>query len=767
MKYNLATRSVHNIPNNKKKSLSPLNNLESINFKIQTPLFKIFMDNNKHKKIHLMKYSINNSKEEKSNKKYEKKYTYIKNNNIYNNPQLIIYKILDAKYNINPKLYSEKIIFTLFYNKKGHLLASFHETLLYDNSLKEYLKRKYKFKESIDKIPKYFVYYKNYLHFFCRPIFSDMFLNKKFSKYHEAIAQVYYSKNYENANNNKNINKNNDIRIFSNKIIEDIEKGDKFTVVTNDDMNKEVQIITNKINKNSINENRLYFFEDEVTPITFSFDGKNTQKSSNYSNFINNNDDIKNNCLLNSEKNILNKKNINQKFIKIEDSSISFLIKEIKENNLNNNNEKIKEEKPCLDNNSLKNNINNISPQKAQEDAKLKITKKIPTFKYKIDKIILSNKFTDKKRTSLGQNNIIKNKINNENENKKLINNLNININNLIINHKIITSPQDNIRNIEYNKLYFNNKDKNQQNNDKIINEIKSILKIDNKNKINILESMDFNSIKKNKFKKNILDLKVNKQILSSNNNDYINKKLNKVNSMVKLSTITMNANKLKQRNASNLKSRKFNQYNSLLRIGGGILDNQGKIMIRHNISGDAIEGQNSLKNISSTKRSLLSSMGRKTGNSNSIYYNKNYNYIFNRDNKKRSVSNKQKRRKIFNSAFSCNLSNDRINANSILSSPNNSKNKKGNNINKTNKHNLNIKFEFKDSSINNKEMPAIQKKTFGQKIFVNKNIGENIKLKLKNFGFIVPENKIKNVNLLSPKRNTFRINNLIKSNKK
>ena len=103
---------------------------------------------------------------------------------------------------------------------------------------------------------------------------------------------------------------------------------------------------------------------------------------------------------------------------------------------------------------------------------------------------------------------------------------------------------------------------------------------------------------------------------------------------MIKLSTITMNANKLKQRNASNLKSRKFNQYNSLLRIGGGILDNQGKIMIRHNISGDAIEGQNSLKNISSTKRSLLSSMGRKTGNSNSIYYNKNYNYIFNRDNK-------------------------------------------------------------------------------------------------------------------------------------
>ena len=171
MKYNITTRSTCNINNKNKKYPSPQNNIESVNSKNKSPLFKIFMDNNnyKQKKLYLMRNTMNTLKENISKNK--------QNYNIYSKPLFIIYKILNAKYNINPKLYDEKIIFNLFFNKKCHLLASFRETLLYDNTLKEYLKCLYNYNKSKDKIHKYFIYYKNYINLFCRPTFADLFVN--------------------------------------------------------------------------------------------------------------------------------------------------------------------------------------------------------------------------------------------------------------------------------------------------------------------------------------------------------------------------------------------------------------------------------------------------------------------------------------------------------------------------------------------------------------------------------------------------------------
>ena len=93
------------------------------NYNTQTPLFKMLMDNAKIKKIHLIKNSVTNSKEDyyyKNNKN---------NNNFYYNPQIISFKILEAKYNMTPKLYNQKIIFNLVGNKRGHLLVTYHEIL--------------------------------------------------------------------------------------------------------------------------------------------------------------------------------------------------------------------------------------------------------------------------------------------------------------------------------------------------------------------------------------------------------------------------------------------------------------------------------------------------------------------------------------------------------------------------------------------------------------------------------------------------------------
>jgi hypothetical protein len=568
-------------------------------------------------------------------------------------------------------------------------------------------------------------------------------VNKKVIEYNEKIAKIYCNKNYENSKKSKKLKDEYNIQIFSNKIIEDIENGDKFTVVNSENSNKETKIMENKMDKNN-NDN---LFENRLSTITFSLFEKNSQQSSNFLNFSNEN----NKYPINSSK---DSKNI----LKANDDSIDSLINEIKEKD--NNNEKIyKKAGP--------NNFPEI-----QNIIELKMTKKIPTFKNTDNIMYLSKKYEEKKKTSLGQYNINKNKKlkENSNQNKRMINNLNININNLIINHKIITSTHDKAKNREYKQIFFSNKEDNQEANNNIINEIKSILKIDNKNRINIIESRDYNTSKKNIFKKDIFHLKAIKQG-SSNNIGNINKKLNRVNSMIKISTLTINTNKIKQRNIPNLNTRKINRYNSLLRLGGGILDNQGKIILQHNISGDSGElensnknGQNIIRNFNITKISALSNRSKKTTNNNSISNNKNYyfNYIISSDRevKKRSISNLNKRRKIFNSDFNLNLSNDRKNFRPLLYSPNNSKIK-----GKIENENNNSKY--KKESYKNENNTLFSNKRTTQRIFDKKILIEHKKMKLKNVRYIDAEKKLKNLNLISPKKNTFRSSSLIKNNYK
>ena len=228
---------------------------------------------------------------------------------------------------------------------------------------------------------------------------------------------------------------------------------------------------------------------------------------------------------------------------------------------------------------------------------------------------------------------------------------------------------------------------------------------------------------------------------------------------MIKISTLTINTNKIKQRNIHNLNTRKMNKNNSLLRLGGGILDNQGKIILQHNISGDSGEienynknGQNIIKNFNITKISALSNRSKKTSNNNSISNNKNYcfNYIINSDRevKKRSISNINKRKKIFNSDFKLNLSNnDRKNFRPLLYSPNNSKIKE-----KIENDNSKYKNE-KQRAYKNENNTLFSNKRTKQKIFDKKIFIEHKKMKLKNVRYIDAEKKLKNLNLLSPKK--------------
>ena len=83
--------------------------------------------------------------------------------------------------------------------KNCHLVAIFKDYLISDY-IEEFLRRFYKNKESKLRIPKFSDYYKNYLTFFCNPIFSDFFANKVIQNYGEAKAEIYYKKNYGNKN---------------------------------------------------------------------------------------------------------------------------------------------------------------------------------------------------------------------------------------------------------------------------------------------------------------------------------------------------------------------------------------------------------------------------------------------------------------------------------------------------------------------------------------------------------------------------------------
>ena len=81
-------------------------------------------------------------------------------------------------------------------SKYCHDLAVFKEKILF-NYNEEFLKRFYNQEESILRIPKFVTYYKNYLMFFCKPIFSELDLNDLIQAYSERKAQIFYQNNYK------------------------------------------------------------------------------------------------------------------------------------------------------------------------------------------------------------------------------------------------------------------------------------------------------------------------------------------------------------------------------------------------------------------------------------------------------------------------------------------------------------------------------------------------------------------------------------------
>ena len=100
------------------------------------------------------------------------------------------------KYNSTPEVKNVMAINNLIKCKSCHFLAKFKDYLII-NYIEEFIRRVYSKKESLERIPKLYNYYKNYLKFFCRPIFLVPFANQIIKNYADFNADYFYKSNLE------------------------------------------------------------------------------------------------------------------------------------------------------------------------------------------------------------------------------------------------------------------------------------------------------------------------------------------------------------------------------------------------------------------------------------------------------------------------------------------------------------------------------------------------------------------------------------------
>ena len=247
--------------------------------------------------------NIQNRNNKKSNSKLKKETIKKKFSPLYIiNSQL-------QKHNSNPFIKNIMIINDIIDTKTNHYLAIFKDYLITDY-IDEFLKRYFSLNECEELIPKFYVYYKNYLKFFCRGFFIDFQANKIIQEYGEYQAELYYNKNYgmkdkksKKNKNDENINCNSSNNISNNSNY-------------NYNLNKLKILFTESI-KNSINrvENskliRNYIYKYNTNEISnILYNNKNETLTLNDDTKVYNNDNIitNENTLINIIDNMIHKK---------------------------------------------------------------------------------------------------------------------------------------------------------------------------------------------------------------------------------------------------------------------------------------------------------------------------------------------------------------------------------------------------------------------------------------------------------------------------
>ena len=261
-------------------------------------------------------------------------------------------------YNCSKKKYEKYIINNLLNNANCHLVSIFKERMLTD-FVDEFLRREYAKEESADRIPKFALYYKNYLKFFCQPTFSNLVINNIISDYGERKAEVYYKNNYQGGKSKDN----EDLGFEESDSEEETEKDIRFRYNEN-----------GEIFNDSIKENI-----DNVTVMTTINNSKNNTINLNLNNekievFSENKCDKSNDTTLHEVIDIVKKgkQQINTKKAKASNTNLN----NYKDNDINNNN---------IDNNYSSSNYNSTNINNTKSKKGNKVSKKKNNFMNIID----------------------------------------------------------------------------------------------------------------------------------------------------------------------------------------------------------------------------------------------------------------------------------------------------------------------------------------------------------------------------------------------
>ena len=206
--------------------------------------------------------------------------------------------LLADKHNAKRNKLNKVVTLLLIKDKKTHLNTVVKESLVFYDS-KEYLKRFYCRKESKMKIPKFAVYYKDYLKYFCKAMIKDLTANKVLMKNMEKIAQDFYYNNYQKGKQAKDWDNHNNNIGHGNK------KGAKHYSPRNGAANKNNKFfdkqVVNEIEKVKLSNHKLNVLKKSVSNHNMSSISRILPLASKTNNNIESNDSLMESILLSLE----------------------------------------------------------------------------------------------------------------------------------------------------------------------------------------------------------------------------------------------------------------------------------------------------------------------------------------------------------------------------------------------------------------------------------------------------------------------------------
>ena len=521
-----------NISNNKikKSKENNINDIKSLAESNTTSYLSNFL-NNTNKTSN--KQNVENAK----NTKY--KYLLTFERRVQNN--------LKDKYNYSNRKYELLCINHLLRNSNCRLVSIFKERMIIDY-IDEFLKRIYNLKESKERIPKFYLYYKHYSIFFGQPFFTDFDLNLILQKNGEKKARIYYKNQYQNGESKDDDNENgfaesgSDDEDERGKNEENKKKKNNNNNIFNSDIKETIDNVTLMTTINSIENNTINLGLNNEKIEIFSENKKERSNDTTIGEIVEDiNKGIEKVNIAKSKNNVKKKKKKSSGENNIMNEDIKKNKKKLMDIINNNNNNNIKKN---IKNNSIKKKLFYIRHQNVNLNMNSggnlisntqRYSQKKTTTSIKNDNLSKNNNFSSnnnissnkayKKRRLLSYGNEDINKIINPNSHKspKHLNNINFNYLNTITTNTIYRSKKLNqIKKIN-NPFSMNKKSLNMNNN---TNAISSLCTNRNINKIKICKTLK-NFGDKNKIKKNDIRNLINKDLKTISGDK--KKKLNKI----------------------------------------------------------------------------------------------------------------------------------------------------------------------------------------------------------------------------------------------